>query len=50
MLELRAVVVRDGDDNALEGVSDERCLVHFPDDDLAVSAGGGLQTHTVSDC
>ena len=43
MFELWAVVVRDGDDDALECIADEGGLVHFPDDDLAVSAGGGLQ-------
>ena len=47
VLELRAIVVRDGDDDAFKGVADEGGLVHFPDDDLAVSAGGGLQESIV---
>ena len=47
MFELWAVVVRDGDDDALECNADEGGLVHFPDDDFAVSAGSGLQQRIV---
>ena len=47
VLKLRAIVVRDGYHDALEGVADEGGLVHFPDDDLAISAGSGLQQSIV---
>ena len=48
MFELWAVVVRDGDDDALKCMADEGGLVHFPDDDLAVSAGSGLRQSIVN--